>query len=108
MVGPARKREVVAHGCQPLKASERRACRTLGQAHSSQRYPTKPREDDEFLTAAIRQIAMRETRAGYRGVRRHLMRESWDINLKRVHRIWKKEGLRVPPTALIAARPDAS
>ncbi|MEY3896804.1 MAG: hypothetical protein RLZZ214_2324 [Verrucomicrobiota bacterium] len=42
---------------------------------------------------------MRETRAGYRGVRRHLVREGWDVNLKRVHRIWKKEGLRVPPKA---------
>jgi hypothetical protein len=28
-------------------------------------------------------------------VRRHLVREGWDVNLKRVHRIWKKEGLRV-------------
>ena len=108
MVGPARKREVVAHVCQRLKANERRACRTLGQARSSQRYRTKPRKDDARLTAAIRRIAMRETRAGYRGVRRHLVCEGWDVNLKRVHRIWKKEGLRVPPTALIAARPDAS
>jgi len=99
MVGPARKREVVVHMCQRLKASERRACRTLGQARSSQRYRTKPREDDARLTAAIRRIAMRETRAGYRGVRRHLVREGWDVNLKRVHRIWKKEGLRVPPKA---------
>jgi transposase InsO family protein len=32
-------------------------------------------------------------------MRRHLAREGWDVNLKRVHRIWKKEGLRVPPKA---------
>lgn len=99
MVGPARKREAVAHVCQRLDASERRACRTLGQARSSQRYKAKPKEDDARLTAAIRRIAVRETRAGYRGVRRHLVREGWDVNLKRVHRIWKKEGLRVPPKA---------
>lgn len=99
MVGPARKREAVVHVCQRLEASERRACRTLDQARSSQRYKAKPKEDDTRLTAAIRRIAARETRAGYRGVRRHLAREGWDVNLKRVHRIWKKEGLRVPPKA---------
>ncbi len=99
MVGPARKREAVAHVCQRLEASERRACRTLGQARSSQRYQAKPKEDDARLTAAIRRIAAREPRAGYRGVRRHLAREGWEVNLKRVHRIWKREGLRVPPKA---------
>ena len=78
MVGPARKREVVAHVCQRLEASERRACRTLGQARSSQRDRAKPKEDDARLTAAIRRIAAREPRAGYRGVRRHLVREGWD------------------------------
>jgi transposase InsO family protein len=51
------------------------------------------------LTEAILRIAARETRAGYRGVRRHLRRESWNVNLKQVHRIWKKEGLRAPPRA---------
>jgi len=56
-------------------------------------------DDDARLTASIRRIAVREPRAGYRGVRRHLVREGWDVNLKRVHRIWKKEGLRVPPKA---------
>jgi transposase InsO family protein len=99
MVGPARKREAVAHVCQRLEASERRACLTLGQARSSQRYKARPREDEARLTAAIRRIAVREPRAGYRGVRRHLVREGWNVNLKRVHRIWKKEGLRVPPKA---------
>jgi transposase InsO family protein len=99
MVGPARRREAVDNVCQRLEVSERRACRTLGQARSSQRYQASPREDDARLTAAIRRIAAREPRAGYRGVRRHLVREGWHVNLKRVHRIWKKEGLRVPPQA---------
>jgi putative transposase len=63
MVGPARKREAVAHVCQRQEASERRACRALGQARSSQRYRAKPKEDDARLTAAIRRIAVREPRA---------------------------------------------
>jgi transposase InsO family protein len=99
MVGPARKREAVAHACQRLNASERRACRTLGQARSSQRYQATHKDEGARLTEAILRIAARETRAGYRGVRRHLRKEGWNVNLKRVHRIWKKEGLRVPPRA---------
>ena len=54
MVGPVRKREAVAHVCQRLEASERRACKTLGQPRSSQRYNAKPKEGDARLTAAIR------------------------------------------------------
>lgn len=99
MVSPARKREAVAYVCQRLEASERRACRALGQARSSQRYKPKPREDDARLTAAIRRIAAQEPRAGYRGVHRRLIRDGWNVNRKRVHRIWKKEGLRVPTKA---------
>ena len=99
MVGPVRKREAVAQVCQRLEASERRACKTLGQPRSSQRYNAKPKEGDARLTAAIRRIASREPRAGYRGVRRLLAREGWQVNLKRVHRIWKREGLRIVPKA---------
>ena len=95
MVSPARKREAVAHVCQRLEASERRACRALGQARSSQRYKPKPKADDARLTAAIRRIAAQEPRAGYRGVHRRLIRDGWNVNRKRVHRIWRKEGLRV-------------
>jgi putative transposase len=56
MVGPARKREAVAHACQRLNASERRACRTLGQARSSQRYQAKHKDEDARLTEAILRI----------------------------------------------------
>ena len=51
---------------------------------------------DRALTADIHRLARREPRAGYRGVTRLLRREGWEINEKRVHRIWKQEGLKVP------------
>ena len=38
-----------------------------------------------------------EPRAGYLTVTRHLRREGWQINRKRVHRLWKQEGLKIPP-----------
>jgi transposase InsO family protein len=47
----------------------------------------------------MRRIAMREPRAGYRSVARYLRREGWRVNEKRVHRLWKQEGLKVTPKA---------
>jgi hypothetical protein len=44
----------------------------------------------------MRRIARRETRAGYRSVARHLRREGWQANIKRIHRLWKQEGLKLP------------
>ena len=89
MVGPARKREAVATVCQRLEVSERRACRTLGQPRSSQRYQASPRDDDARLTAAIRRIAAREPRAGCRSVRRHLARAGYTIG----HGVHNRTGL---------------
>lgn len=51
---------------------------------------------DRDLIADMRRIAGDEPRAGYRAVTRLLRREGWQINEKRVHRIWKQEGLKVP------------
>ena len=96
MVGPARKREAVKHVQDRLGTSERRACASLGQPRSTQRYQGCRREVDARLIKAIRRIARRETRSGYRGVTRYLRREGWPVNVKRVHRLWKQEGLKVP------------
>lgn len=51
---------------------------------------------DRALIADIHRIAGTEPRAGYRTVTRLLRREGWQINEKRVHRIWRQEGLKVP------------
>jgi len=99
MVGPARKREAVQHVMDRLKTSERRACAGLGQPRSTQRYQGRRPEADAALVDAMRRVARQEPRAGYRGVARHLWREGWEVNIKRVHRLWKQEGLRVPAKA---------
>ena len=96
MVGPARKREAVSHVRNRLGTSERRACRSLGQPRSTQRYQGRRKEGDAGLVCAMRRIALREPRAGYRSVTRYLRREGWRVNVKRVHRLWKREGLKVP------------
>jgi transposase InsO family protein len=76
--------------------SERRACRLLGQSRTAQRYQPVVREDEDALTAAIVRLAGQYGRYGYRRVTALLRDEGWHVNHKRVERIWRREGLRVP------------
>lgn len=77
-------------------ASERRACRTLGQARSSQRYEARRADDEGALVTAMRQAVRKHPRYGYRRIAALLRRQGWAVNVKRVHRLWKREGWRVP------------
>ena len=96
MLGPARKREAVVHVRQSLDVSERRACRATRQPRSTQRYHLKRLDKDKALVEKILRLSAKEKRAGCRAVWRHLRRNSLEVNHKRVHRIWKREGLRLP------------
>jgi transposase InsO family protein len=79
-----------------MKVSERRACAVLGQHRSTQRKPPKGREDEEQLTADIIELARQYGRYGYRKVAALLREAGWLVNDKRVARIWRREGLKVP------------
>jgi len=48
------------------------------------------------LTADIVRLATRYGRYGYRRIREMLVAEGWRVNVKRVYRIWRREGLKVP------------
>jgi transposase InsO family protein len=95
-VSPARSREAVARATATFQISERRACRALGVPRSSQRYVGAEREREEQLLLRIRVLARETPRYGYRRIRALLVREGWSVNLKRVHRLWRREGLKVP------------
>jgi transposase InsO family protein len=79
-----------------LGVSERRACRALGQHRSVQRYAARRRPDEEALTAEIVGLASLYGRYGYRRVTALLRAAGWRVNAKRVERIWRREGLKVP------------
>lgn len=81
---------------QTLEVSERRACRTLGQHRSTQRKVPRGRSDEELLTDDIIEFARKYGRYGYRMVTGLLNQSGWHVNHKRVERIWKREGLKVP------------
>jgi putative transposase len=82
---------------QKLAVSERRACRVLEQARSTQRRDLLPPCDEERLTDEIIALASKYGRYGYRRITALLNNEhGWRVNHKRVERIWRKEGLKVP------------
>jgi putative transposase len=72
-------------------------CRALGQHRSTQRKRPRGRDDEERLTADIIELARQYGRYGYRKVA-ELLRSTagWVVNDKRVERIWRREGLKVP------------
>jgi transposase InsO family protein len=79
-----------------LGVSERRACRTLGQLRSTQRYVGRESDDEARLEKRIVELACEYGRYGYRRITALLQREGWHVNHKRVERIWRREGLKVP------------
>ena len=79
-----------------LSVSERRACAALGQHRSTQRKIPQGRDDEERLTADVVELARQYGRYGYRKIAELLRRAGWLVNDKRVERIWRREGLKVP------------
>ena len=72
-------------------------CRVLGQHRSTQRRMARGREDEEQLTADIVELARQYGRYGYRKIAELLRTQAgWIVNDKRVERIWRREGLKVP------------
>jgi transposase InsO family protein len=81
---------------EKIKVSERRVCRLLGQPRSTQRRKKRTRDDEEQLKEEIVKLACQYGRYGYRRITALLKDQGWKVNHKRVERIWKQEGLKVP------------
>jgi putative transposase len=95
-VSPTRRHQLVTHVQQRLGVSERRAYRVLKQPRSSQRYQAQVDDQEAVLTDRIVALASQYGRYGYRRVTALLRKEGWSVNHKRVERIWRREGLKVP------------
>ena len=81
---------------EALFVSERRVCRVLDQPRSTQRREVVVRSDEPLLTERIVSLACQYGRYGYRRVTVLLRTEGWRVNHKRVERLWRQEGLKVP------------
>ena len=84
------------HLQKTFEVSERRACRVLEQPRSSQRYVSTKAGKDTALVKRMVALSRENPRYGYRRVWAVLGREGWEVNKKRVQRLWREAGLKVP------------
>ena len=86
---------MVTDVCRRLGISQRRACRVLGQARSTQRYPCQQAAKDRPLIDDLLDLHVKHPRYGYRRIRIKRCERGWFVNFKRVYRLWCQEGLQV-------------
>jgi len=78
------------------RVSQRRACQVLGQSRGTQRYRVKVKNDEPAIVKRMHEFVRRHPRRGYRFIHANLCREGFRVNRKRIYRLWKKEGFKVP------------
>ncbi|ACC38561.1 transposase, ISMyma01_aa2 [Mycobacterium marinum M] len=82
-----------------LGVSERFACRVTGQHRATQRHEPvagTPADPDAALREWLRDYANKHPRRGFRPAYHDARGEGWEVNHKKVQRLWREEGLRVP------------
>ncbi len=94
MVSPQAKRAAVAILMTERGFGVTRACGLIGMSRSLYRYRSR-RSDSAPLRARIEEIAAVKRRYGYRRVYLRLRREGWQVNRKRVYRLYREAGLAV-------------
>jgi len=81
---------------EKLNVSERRACRVLEQPRSTQRRQPYVPDDESRLVSQMIELASEYGRYGYRRITALLRQGGWGVNHKRIERLWRREGLKVP------------
>jgi len=113
LLSPERRRRAVFVLQERYRASERLACRVVGQHRSTQRHGGKVVDLEETtLRHRLREIAAglqsaphgaTHIRWGRRMAYRLLRRDGWSVNHKRVQRLWREEGLQHPHSQIAKA-----
>src|SRR5512133_2995297 len=91
---PVRKRQLVDHARATWQVSIRRACRALPVNRSTYHYRSR-RAGQAHLSKRIREIAATHVRYGYRRIHVLLRREGWQVNPKRVYRLYREMDLQL-------------
>lgn len=84
------------HVEQELDASQRRACKVIEQPRSTQRYVKREDAEERQIVHRLQELSRQHPRYGYRFMTALLRREGRRINRKRVQRLWRQTGLKVP------------
>ena len=95
-MSPTRRRESAKHLARTFKVSQRRACRAIDQPRSTQRYNPKPNHFVKRLVAVMHALVLEFPRYGYRTITKLLRRRGFEVNPKRIYRLWRQEGFKVP------------
>ena len=96
MVTPTQQRAAADYLGKAFGVSQRRAGRLLDRARSTLRYCRRQRAGEPPLIRALRRLARRHPRWGYKRMHARLVNKGWSINRKRVRRLWNELGLRRP------------
>jgi putative transposase len=94
VVKPVRRCEVVRHYQDAFALSERRACRAMGSGRASHRYQSR-RDPAAELRMRLNELAESRVRYGCRRLHILLQREGWQVNHKRLYRLYSEEGLSI-------------
>ena len=94
MVTPVVKRKAVVQLMEIFQVSQRRACDVLQVDRSSMRYQSR-RGNDAELRDAIKRVSRERRRFGYRRIHVMIAREGFEVNHKKVRRIYVEEKLQV-------------
>ena len=95
-MSPNQQRAAADYLGERYGVSQRRVCRVMGRSRSTLRYRRSHRTDEPVLTREVKRLARRHPRYGYRRIHAMLARRGWEVNLKRVRRLWIELGLRRP------------
>ena len=96
LLSPAKRRRAIYWVREQMAVSERRACRVLDQSRSTQRQEVMISEEEERLRERIVDLACAVWSVWLPRMTALLRNEGWRVNHKRVERIWRQEGLKVP------------
>jgi transposase InsO family protein len=94
VVSPAQQRAAADYLGETYGVSQRRASCLLQRARSTLRYQPRSRAGEPALIRAMRRLARRHPRFGYKRIHARLRHQGWRVNLKRTRRLWIELGLR--------------
>jgi transposase InsO family protein len=86
----------VEHLQTAFVVSQRQSCAVLDQPRSTQRYTVRRKDDEAALVKRMLELVRQRPRFGYRRIAALLRAENWRVNVKRIYRLWHREGLKVP------------
>jgi hypothetical protein len=104
-VSPSRRRAAVLMLQDRLGTSERRACQIAGQHRSTQRREPVLAQDDAAVRSRLRRLSRDRPRWGYRRAHAELVGEGWQINRKRVQRVWREESRSAGESVSVSGTP---